>query len=246
MEVHLQFLPLDEAIALASRAVIVSRVGRAVWNILALTFAMYICGQLSWFRSVSAFVAGNKTNRYYGPVDKPFRQIGRGIIRSALVAIVKGACLTATTDQHVQKAIREGLNTVRLHDRDVTNRRLRKQQLEEEAVEHVSDTSQPEFVEERESDLEPDDWNHFRFPVHCLCNSLWKWYCNVTIQRLSVIESYHGMFFCEFKMAACWWSFLCCVLCSASMRFLFMFFIWLFCEVHVVVIDGMNILWRKA
>jgi hypothetical protein len=71
----------------------------------------------------SVFAAGNKTNRYYGPVDRPFVQTGRGILHVAVFAIVKGACVMAATDQQIRKAIREGLNTIRLHDRDVKNRR---------------------------------------------------------------------------------------------------------------------------
>ena len=49
------------------------------------------------------------------------------------------------TDEKIRKAIREGLNTIRLHDHDVKCRNLRKQQLREEGSED-SDASQPEFV----------------------------------------------------------------------------------------------------
>jgi len=68
----------------------------------------------------------------------------------------------AATGQQIQKSIREGLNTIRLHDREVNNRRRRQQQLEEEGNQH-SDASESEFIEapgaaESEDDQE-DDWN---------------------------------------------------------------------------------------
>ena len=64
--------------------------------------------------SIILFEAGNTTNRYYGPVDRPFVQIGRGILRIALCAIVSDAYNVSASPQEIQRAIREGLNTIRL------------------------------------------------------------------------------------------------------------------------------------
>jgi len=55
-------------------------------------------------------------------------RIGRGVLHRAIFMIVKSACVVAATDEQIQKAIREGLNTIRLHDRETRNRRLRLQQ----------------------------------------------------------------------------------------------------------------------
>jgi len=101
------------------------------------------------------FSAGNQTNRYYGPVDRPFVRIGRGILYTAIFTTVKSACVMSATDQEIQKAIREGINTIRLHDREVRSRRLRQEQrhLEEEGSQN-SDASQSEFIEAARQDSE--------------------------------------------------------------------------------------------
>lgn len=95
--------------------------------------------------SIILFAAGNTTNRYYGPVDRPFVQIGRGILRTALYAIVSDACNVPATPQEIQKAIREGLNTIRLHDRDVKERASRRLQLRGGVDE--CEASEPEFID---------------------------------------------------------------------------------------------------
>jgi hypothetical protein len=73
------------------------------------------------------FSAGSK--RYYGPVDRPLIKIGRWIVFSALLAIVKGSCSVQTSDSQIEKAIREGINTLRLHDTQVKMRELKNRLL---------------------------------------------------------------------------------------------------------------------
>lgn len=102
--------------------------------------------------SIIIFAAGNTTNRYYGPLDRPFVQIGRGILRTALCAIVSAACNVAASPQEIQKAIREGLNTIRLHDRDVKARASRRQQLRDrdDVDDYEASESEPEFIDTSE------------------------------------------------------------------------------------------------
>lgn len=87
-------------------------------------------------------------------------RIGRGVLHRAIFMIVKSACVVAATDEQIQKAVREGLNTIRLHDRETRNRILRLPQQEEGT--HHSDDSQPEFInapdaQDDNEDQEPDD-----------------------------------------------------------------------------------------
>lgn len=98
---------------------------------------------LVYIRECCLFSAGNK--RDYGPVDRPFVKIGRGIVFSALFAIVKGSCSVQTNDSQIEKAIREGINTLRLHDTQVKMRELKKQIAD--LPNHHEDTCEPEFIE---------------------------------------------------------------------------------------------------
>ena len=50
----------------------------------------------------------------------------------------------ATTDAQIQKAIREGLNTIRLHDREVRSRKLRQQKMTENDNRHNSEQGSDE------------------------------------------------------------------------------------------------------
>ena len=114
---------------------------------------MHCQGNVREFQSVWRVVTLNTTKRYYGPLDKPFVQIGKGIVYSAVFEIVKGACdNTSITAQQIQKAIREGLNTIRLHHREVISRQLRTQHLEEK-----SDSSEPQYVEGSEENEDDHD-----------------------------------------------------------------------------------------
>lgn len=69
-------------------------------------------------------------NRDYGQTSgRPYVKIGRGVLYLAIREIVKTACHVQATDQNIEKAIREGVNTIRLHDKEVRLRRqLRMQQ----------------------------------------------------------------------------------------------------------------------
>lgn len=71
-----------------------------------------------WF----CFAAGNTTRRDYGPLGYPFKKLGGGVLNTFVVAVIKSECLSKPSDADIKKAIREGLNTIRLHHSNVQSR----------------------------------------------------------------------------------------------------------------------------
>ena len=102
------------------------------------------------------YADGNTTKRDYGPADRPFMKIGRGVMYTAIFTIVKGSCAVPVTDQQIQKSIREGLNTIRLHDRDVKIKksRVQAQQHDDADASSAEFIEQPEFIEQAGEDSE--------------------------------------------------------------------------------------------
>jgi len=74
-------------------------------------------------------------------------KIGRGMMYTAIFTIVKSACAVSVTDQQIQKAIREGLNTIRLHDRDV---KIKKARIQEQQNDDSDSSNPAEFIEQSE------------------------------------------------------------------------------------------------
>lgn len=83
-------------------------------------------------------------------------KIGRGVMYTAIFTIVKGSCVVPVTDQQIQKSIREGLNTIRLHDRDVKIKksRVQAQQHDDSDASSAEFIEQPEFIEQAGEDSE--------------------------------------------------------------------------------------------
>lgn len=102
------------------------------------------------------YADGNTTKRDYGPADHPFMKIGRGVMYTAIFTIVKGSCVVPVTDQQIQKSIREGLNTIRLHDRDVKIKKscVQAQQHDDSDASSAEFIEQPEFIEQAGEDSE--------------------------------------------------------------------------------------------
>jgi hypothetical protein len=69
---------------------------------------------------VFMFMCTAKTSpfRDYGNGDSRYLQIGRGILFVTIAAIVKTSCYAETEDRQIAKAIREGINTIRLHHKE--------------------------------------------------------------------------------------------------------------------------------
>lgn len=72
---------------------------------------------------------------------------------TAIYEIIKASCTASSSDHAIQKAIREGVNTVRLHDKEVKERELRKKQIKVLAS-HDIDNCEAEFIESQHSEDE--------------------------------------------------------------------------------------------
>lgn len=76
-------------------------------------------------------IGENASARYYGPADSRFIKIGRGTLYQTIHEVVKTSSQRQATDEEIQKAIREGVNTIHLHDKDVRMRANARLVLEE-------------------------------------------------------------------------------------------------------------------
>lgn len=67
-----------------------------------------------------------KSNRDYGQPGKRYVALGGSLIYWAIFEAVKLTCQSKTTDEKIKKAIRDGVNTLRLHDKDRRMRQSRR------------------------------------------------------------------------------------------------------------------------
>jgi len=80
-------------------------------------------------------------------------KIGRGIVYTAMYEFVKTLCTASSRYHAIQKAIREGVKTVRLHDKKAKERELRTQQIQVLASPEL-DNCDAEFIESQLSEDE--------------------------------------------------------------------------------------------
>ena len=66
---------------------------------------------------------------------------------TAIFTIVKSSCAVPVTDRQIQKAIREGLNTIRLHDR---GRKIKKARIQGQQNDDSDSSNPAEFIEQSE------------------------------------------------------------------------------------------------
>lgn len=82
--------------------------------------------------------------------------IGRSVIYWVIYEVVKLACSVPTGDEKIQKAIREGVNTIRLHDKDRRMREMRNRRSEL-PLESRSDHDDTDHNIEYDNNVEPNE-----------------------------------------------------------------------------------------
>ena len=94
----------------------------------------------------------NASQRDYGQPGQRYVALAGTSLYSALADAVQLACVIPTTDEKVQKGIRDGVNTLRLHAKD-------KRMREERKMKQMAETIRQSNAGDSDNEVEPDKGN---------------------------------------------------------------------------------------